>query len=356
MPTLNDAKKKLDSIIRKARIHLYKPIQIAEILYQHRKKPSFDLGNLESYRRQSKQWRDDVSQKLVGRVCTSSARFQDNLFETNAMPPRFLAVLGKANEESPAGKVEAYIYEKLTKRFETLSSIVGYVFHAKPNTFNLSELINKFTSEPGLKRSIDKCYEIVAYALFNALIVTLEARATLEIPLKNRKLLSEFEDFAKTVLNLSVNRSSISVPASVYRTGITNAADRGLDIWSNFGPAIQIKHVTLDKESAAGIADQVAENAKIVVVCKKADRKTINSLLSQLSLSKKIQGVVTQDDLEDWYNMCLKGKYADTIGHEVLQILKTEFILEFPSAGTALTAFIKDRKYDKIKLQDPWRI
>jgi hypothetical protein len=356
MPSLNEAKKKLDSIIKKARIHLYKPIQIAEILYQHRINPSFDLKKLESFRKSSKQWRDEVTQKLVGRICTSSARFQDNLFEANAMPPRFLAVLGNINEESPSGKIEAYIYEKLTKRFETLNKIVRYVFHAKPNTFNLTELIKKFTSEPGLKRSIDKCYEIIAYALFNALIVYLEAMATLEIPTKNQKLLSEFEDFAKTVLNLSTDQPSISVPACVYRTGVTNAADRGLDIWSNFGPAIQIKHVTFDKDSAIDIACQVSEKAKIIVVCKKTDRKTIHSLINQLGLLNKIQGIVTQDNLENWYDRCLKGKYADTIGHEVLQILKNEFILEFPSTGTALTALIKERKYDKIKLQAPWRV
>ena len=32
----NDAKKALDKIINKSRIHLYKPIQIAEILYRDR--------------------------------------------------------------------------------------------------------------------------------------------------------------------------------------------------------------------------------------------------------------------------------------------------------------------------------
>ena len=33
MPTKHDAKKALDTVITKSRIHLYKPIQIAEILY-----------------------------------------------------------------------------------------------------------------------------------------------------------------------------------------------------------------------------------------------------------------------------------------------------------------------------------
>lgn len=36
MPNKNDAKVALDKIIKKSRIHLYKPIQIAEILYRIR--------------------------------------------------------------------------------------------------------------------------------------------------------------------------------------------------------------------------------------------------------------------------------------------------------------------------------
>ncbi len=37
MPSnLDKAKKALDSIIKKSRVHLYKPIQLAEILYNNR--------------------------------------------------------------------------------------------------------------------------------------------------------------------------------------------------------------------------------------------------------------------------------------------------------------------------------
>ena len=36
MPTIQEAKKALDVIIQKSRAHLYKPIQIAEILYHDR--------------------------------------------------------------------------------------------------------------------------------------------------------------------------------------------------------------------------------------------------------------------------------------------------------------------------------
>ena len=36
MPNRTDAKKALDAVIKKSRVHLYKPIQIAEILYRDR--------------------------------------------------------------------------------------------------------------------------------------------------------------------------------------------------------------------------------------------------------------------------------------------------------------------------------
>ena len=44
MPTENPAKKALDTVIRKSRVHLYKPIQIAEILFHHRTEPGLDLN------------------------------------------------------------------------------------------------------------------------------------------------------------------------------------------------------------------------------------------------------------------------------------------------------------------------
>ena len=104
LSNLDQAKKSLDLIINKSRVHLYKPIQIAEILYCER--TNADLGiellDLESYRSRSKQWRDVVCIKFLGRVCTSSARFQDNVFEKNAMPPSLLSVLGAENKKNNA--------------------------------------------------------------------------------------------------------------------------------------------------------------------------------------------------------------------------------------------------------------
>ena len=69
-----------------------------------------DLLNLETYRTQSKRWRDVFCMQFLGRVSTSSAKFQDNLFEENAIPPNVLSILGKENRKNN-GVVEAYIYK-----------------------------------------------------------------------------------------------------------------------------------------------------------------------------------------------------------------------------------------------------
>ena len=120
MTDREQAKSAIDTLIRKSRVHLYKPIQIAEILYQARIKPgSIDLANLEDYRNKSKKWRDEISIVLLGRICTSSARFQDDLFNANAIPPEILVELGKENIRT-GGAVEAYIYGQFTNRYYTV--------------------------------------------------------------------------------------------------------------------------------------------------------------------------------------------------------------------------------------------
>ena len=54
MPDRNEAKHALDKVLRKSRIHFYKPIQIAEILYRDRKFGDIDLLKLDDYRTKSR--------------------------------------------------------------------------------------------------------------------------------------------------------------------------------------------------------------------------------------------------------------------------------------------------------------
>lgn len=94
------AKNALDALIKKSRVHFYKPIQIAEILYHSRVCKDLNINQLESYRSVSKHWRNEITKELLGRVCTSSARFQDDLFNDNAMPPSIIKILATENKKN----------------------------------------------------------------------------------------------------------------------------------------------------------------------------------------------------------------------------------------------------------------
>lgn len=142
-------------MMRKSRSHLYKPIQIAEILFRHRTEKNWDLNDLESYRNISKRWRDEVSLLLVGRKSASSQKYQDNIFEGNAMPPKLLAKLGNLNKNGK-GFVEAYIYKALKNRLSSVHAINEYIGSSTAKNFSLKKLIDLFQTNPGLRRSIGK--------------------------------------------------------------------------------------------------------------------------------------------------------------------------------------------------------
>jgi len=350
MSAKDDAKKALDKVIRKSRVHLYKPIQIAEILFHHRTDGSIDLRDLESYRNVSKRWRDDVSMLLVGRRSTSSARFQDNLFEENAMPPRLLAKLGGENGKD--GIVEAYVYQALKDRLSSVQAIDDYVSTATPDSFSVTELVGMFEERAGLRRSIDKVYEVLVYALFATIVRALQAQVTLEIANKDAGILKDFERFIKTVLGIDSKQTKLTVPAALYRVGVTNAADRGLDIWANFGPAVQVKHLTLTAELVEDIADNIAAD-RIVIVCVDSEHKAIESLLKQVGWSDRIQGIITINDLDEWYKLCLSKKYRGNLGSKLLGDLHRELAAEFPSSKE-IDPFMKKRGYDKIGPSRGW--
>ena len=345
--TIIEAKQAIDKIISKARVHLYKPIQIAEILHRDRIEKDIVLTNLETYRNVSKRWRDIICNQFLGRSSTSSARYQDDVFNENAIPPQVLAILGEENRQKD-GIVEAYIYNRFSERFTQMSSGLGYcTLHDKSN-FQLAEFLELFWQEAGLRRSIDKLYEIVVYSLFSALVEELEM--TVEVSMNPNKLpiLKEFEDFAKRVINIQPNVTSFKTSAKIYRVGVTNAADRGLDMWANFGLAIQIKHLSLSEELAQNIVSSVNAD-RIVIVCKKAEQNIILSLLNQIGWKSRIQSIVTENDLNDWYEKALRGKYGNEIGEKMLKILSNEIKVEFPvTENIEFLKFYNRRGYNKL--------
>lgn len=340
----------LSSLIKKSRVHFYKPIQIAEILYRNRVS-DLNIDNLESYRSVSKRWRDDVSVRLVGSVCTSSSRFQDNVFDANAIPPSTLVTLAKINRENN-GLVEAYIYQSLIAKMNDLGDIHAYLSNTSVELFNLNKLLDMFGNNPGLRRSMDKVYEIVAYALFDSVIDELDVRISISVNSLNSRLTTDFAVFTQKIFGLDPDNSSRVEKAKVFRVGATNANDGGLDLWSNFGPAIQVKHFTVNASHMNSITSTVKAE-KFIVVCTDAEKDIISSVLHQAGTYPKVQSIVTLTDLSNWYKITSDPVYKDTLGVNLIRTLLNEFEYEFPS-NRELPAFLTERGYDLIALPDSW--
>lgn len=351
-----EAKEALDIVIKKSRIHLYKPIQIAEILYKHRtdKSANINLLDLESYRSASKKWRDLICMQFLGRVSTSSAKFQDNLFEENAIPPRILSILGEENLKNQ-GIVEAYIYKAFEAKHLQMDKALNYCLKNNKDTFDLATFLNQFWSQPGLKRSLDKIFEIVVYSIFEILTTAIGVKIDIYFNPEKSNLLQEFNEFAEKVLNLKPKNFRKTLDAHFYRAGVTNAADRGLDMYANFGSVVQIKHLSLDKDLAESVVTSITSD-RIIIVCKNAESEIISSLLTQIGWQSRIQSIITIDELVSWYQRALTGRYADILGDHILKTLSNEIKSEFPSVGNNdFIKFKQDRGYTNLK-NEFWHI
>jgi len=347
------AKESLDIVIRKSRVHLYKPIQIAEILYHDRVKSfsNLDLGDLESYRTLSKGWRDDICLRFVGRTSTSSAKYQDDLFSETAVPPEVLKTLGGINRANN-GLVEAYIYKAFNDKHSQLENALDYCLNRGKDDFYVKELMNAFWVQPGLRRSIDKVFEIIVYALFESIIKAIGIKVDIYYDNKDSKIVDEFCDFAEKVLSLSPIKNRNSLDAHFHRVGVTNAADRGLDMFANFGSVVQVKHLSLNEELAESIATEITVR-KIIIVCKDSEKKVIGNLLTQIGWRDRIQSIITLEEIIDWYERALRGVFSDEISEVLLEEIRCQIKLEFPSVGNVdFGAFLDSRGYKKIVNSD----
>jgi len=258
-----------------------------------------------------------------------------------------------AVNRAAAGAVENYIYHRMYETWKRLPNIHRYLGHTKPEDFSLREFLSQFEQYPGLKRSIDKAYEIVVYALFQTLTRFLKMEITLSIKEPDEEILSDFSRFIEIVVGIPKGTNQAVFSAELHRLGVAHAADTGLDILSNFGPAIQVKHVTLDPDLVEDIVEPVSMN-KVVIVCLGPEKYSIEAVLRQIGFRDRIQGIVTDKDLDRWYELAL-GKYRDTLAKLLLGDLVTEFGREFPHVEK-IEDFLRARRYRREDLREIWQL
>ncbi len=79
------------------------------------------------------------------------------------------------------------------------------------------------------------------------------------------------------------------------------------------------------------------------------EQKIILSLLTQIGWKSKIQSIITETDLLNWYEKALRGKFASTIGDAVLKNIQNQIAIEFPTTNNMeFTEFYQSRGYDKL--------
>lgn len=350
---IEEAKQRLDYIIKISRVDLYKPIQIAEVLFHSRTVGDIDIFDLATYQNASLRWRNEITSRLANKVSTSSARYQHDVWNETAMPPNLLAVLDEANKTTNGG-VERYIYLRYGERQGTITKVISTIKNATPETFRLESLLDLFVTQSGIRRSIDKAYEIVVYSLFETVITALEAKVKVSVANESKPLLQEFSELTKVLLGVDEENLSWEQNAHIYRVGVTNAADRGLDMWANFGAAVQVKHLTLNEKLANEISNQV-ESDSIVIVCRDAEAKVIETVLKQIGFGKKVRGIIKESNLIEWYEKCLRGNFKKKLAKPLLERLLFSFESEFPQTKT-LSEFLKERGYLSLQVPEIWEV
>jgi type II restriction enzyme len=346
-----EAKRRLDALVNKARADLYKPMAIAEILYRHRNGDLDSLENKELYRRRSYSWMLEALRQVADKTTQLNSRYWDQTFDQEVIPPRVLATLGDLNRKHD-GIVEVYIYGALRRTVEGILAVQGRLRDQDPLSFDLDELLRYFEYDRRYARSIDRVYEVTVYALFSAVTDELEATVTLSIVPDKRGLLEDFADFSRVVLGLSPDQPSITKPAKLYRVGAANSADAGLDMWANFGPAVQVKHVTLAPVVAQNICSELRAD-ELVIVCRDCDAQSIGAVIAQLGLSARLRGVLTRSDLVRWYATACCEKYHGSLGKRLLKAFSDELLAEFPIASK-IDDFLRSRGYDLSTLKGAW--
>ncbi|MBX3360460.1 MAG: HaeII family restriction endonuclease [Phycisphaeraceae bacterium] len=347
------AKGRLDRLIANARNQLLMPITIAESLHRITN-GTVQAGDSDTIRRASYHWCAAITLKLFGKNLSLNRSYWDKLFSDH-VPPASLAVLAKENSLGN-GVVEAYVYARLRQTVGSLARIRDSITNASSAGFSLVEFLSSFEQDPKLRRSVDKAYEVVVHALFNAIATRVNAQVTISVSASETAILGDFQDFCRMLLGVDVEQPSRTVNAKLHRVGGANSRDGGVDLWANFGPAVQVKHIALDIDSVPPMVNSVSAD-QIVIVCRDAEKDVIDSVLKQVGLGERVRGIITKSDLVRWYGLALGPRHAAAMSAALFKSLLAEFDDEFALADpTAINAFAEERGYDRLTLDGVWSV
>ena len=157
------AKAALDRFLRRKGQEAWRVIQAAEILHEKRLHPELSLERLETYKKESRQWRDAMAKRILGEGYQPPAAGQDSLFYKTALPPEILRVLGEENCRT-GGAVEAYVYRRLFRKDRRLEELLSPWLSGEETADPAALLAG--LGEPGMEDEARALRECMAQALW----------------------------------------------------------------------------------------------------------------------------------------------------------------------------------------------
>lgn len=350
---IKQAKIALDKLIRTNTGYEFNPVLVAEILYRDRVFNDIDLKKSETYRTKSRRWADIVLVNLLGKTLAQT-KSQESLFDQTGIDPHNMFVLGLENRQKK-GVIEAYIYSKFYQRHHHLQSKLLSKQNFDRSTFQLAEFTDLFWYEPRLRGYVDKIYQITLYSLFSVLVEELDIIIEVGINSSKAELLTEFEEFTNLIIDQTSTISNIIEFNEHDDSEMLDHHGHNLAMWVNFRSSIQVKYITLEKSMIQGMVEPIKYD-KLVIICKDAEKSIISHLFSQMGWSSKLNRIISDGDLREWYEKAQRGISGNIIGEKLMKILSDEIVVEFPPLEVnEFNSLYVNRGYDKLT-DDLWKI
>ena len=241
------------------------------------------------------------------------------------MPPEALTALASANSNH---RVEEYIYQHVYAKSSQMIEIRKVLDDVK----TLSDIENIFAlfNSPGLRSSADRLFEVFALSVLQTQIeksdftFSLKGNSTSISGVTGKKLISIAEGQGNDL--------------ELAKMGHTNAADAGLDIWTNFGVVVSVKNYNLDEDLFIKVLSDTPVGL-LVVICETVAKNVERDLL-KLSNSRPVVLITRKELFED------AGRLLNHADHSIVFVRKliSFYDKEFPLTVT-LENFMKKRNY-----------
>jgi hypothetical protein len=339
----SDARSVVEKMHRRTRGKNFKLVRLGEVLHLERTRPDvIDVQRADTYLKLSREQRDEITRELFGSVSRSNREWDDIIVpRRNAAP--VLATLTRENHRVRA-QVEAFIYSLIGADIAAVGNLIDWCETVEPGRFSIADLLSRCRGDDRLRRQMPTLFELVTFAVCATVVEALRIDVALTVsPGRSRSLKSE-PAFRALFGHLLQDQAGRVRRGRLERVSVANAADGGLDIVSNFGLNVQVKHGTLDAKLAQTIARATAVE-DLVVVC----RSIAPTFCDCRQTDTRVRGVVTEDDLVRLASRTVGGELGREAEPALRQRIVAELRREFPGvAPDRFDRFFKERGYHNV--------